>query len=521
MEVNRKDMIQEEMSIQYRPAFHFSPAANFLNDPNGLLFSQRTNTYHLYYQYNPTDVIAGNTHWGHATSPDLYHWVDEAIALYPTSDGALAFSGSMVNDVNNTSGLFPSNVSEKFVAVYTQAQQDKQVQAIAYSLDGGLSFSQYEKNPVLDLDEVNFRDPQVQWFEPESKWLMTVVLSREHKVEFYESQDLKSWKKLSELTIGIRGVDYECPNLVPLRNKDTGGVNWVLFISVNPGMPLGGSGTQYIIGDFDGKTFTPLNGTAVTNFVDMAKDNYALQYFNRDHLKLADEDIDNATYVGWFGNWQYCQTVPTGSWRGAMTSPRKISVKRNWMNDVALVQEPRDLDVIRTNLSSHHNISLRGQNVSEPLRKTKAVPLQNVTAATEVVVEGSFSSASKAPQPGSYRLQVDIQNDSGETLQLGVDVLTGQLWIDRSQLRNFDDPFFTGKFSAASISPTQHIKWQILLDGSLLELYADDGFIVASVEFFAKNPLTEIQLSLKGEGSFSGTLTQTALKKTVQRATLP
>lgn len=508
------------MSVQYRPVFHFSPATNFLNDPNGLIFSQHTNTYHLYYQYNPTGVIAGNQHWGHATSPDLYHWVDQPIGIYPTSDDVKAFSGSLVNDVNNTSGLFPQDISEKFVAIYTQASPDKQVQAIAYSLDGGMSFTYYENNPILDLNTNSFRDPQVQWYEPESKWLMTVAASRNHKVEFYESKDLKFWNKLSELAIGFLGVDYECPNLVPVRNEDTNGTTWVLFISINPGMPLGGSGTQYIIGDFNGTSFTPLDNSGVTDFVDMAKDNYALQVFNRDHPKLTDEDIDNMTYVGWFGNWQYCQTVPTGSWRGAMTAPRKISVKRNWMNEMALVQKPRDLHLIRTNLTSKHSIEFLGHNDTQVIVKPKLFPLQNSTKATEIVIEGAFSKPLENARPGSYRLKLEIQN-SNESLQVGVDVMSGQLWVDRSRLRFFDDPFFTGKFSKASLSPTKHIKWQILLDGSLMELYADDGFTVASLIFFPQHPLTDIKVSLYGEGSFSGTLTQIPLKTTIQRLELP
>ena len=32
---------------------------------------------------NPTDIVAGNQHWGHATSDDLYHWVNQPIAIYP------------------------------------------------------------------------------------------------------------------------------------------------------------------------------------------------------------------------------------------------------------------------------------------------------------------------------------------------------------------------------------------------------------------------------------------------------
>src|SRR5580700_8152677 len=58
----------------YRPQYHFSPPIQFMNDPNGLVYSN--GIYHLYYQYNPLQLVAGNQSWGHATSTDLIHWVN-------------------------------------------------------------------------------------------------------------------------------------------------------------------------------------------------------------------------------------------------------------------------------------------------------------------------------------------------------------------------------------------------------------------------------------------------------------
>lgn len=108
--------INGDYTGQYRPQIHFSPPEFFINDPNGM-FVDDNGTWHLYYQYNPTDYVAGNQHWGHATSQDLYHWENQPIALFPPDENTFIWSGSAVTDPNNTSGFFPEQTNG-VVAIY-------------------------------------------------------------------------------------------------------------------------------------------------------------------------------------------------------------------------------------------------------------------------------------------------------------------------------------------------------------------------------------------------------------------
>src|SRR5690349_19276989 len=76
---------QEPYHDQYRPKIHFSPKEHWVNDPNGMVYSN--GIYHLFFQYYPDSTVWGPMHWGHAVSKDLVHWEELPIALYPDSLG--------------------------------------------------------------------------------------------------------------------------------------------------------------------------------------------------------------------------------------------------------------------------------------------------------------------------------------------------------------------------------------------------------------------------------------------------
>ena len=129
-----------------RPQFHFTPARNFMNDPNGLVYYE--GEYHLFYQHNPFGPAWGHMSWGHAVSRDLMHWQHLPVAL-PEADGVMIFSGSVVVD-RNTSG-FCAPGPTCLVAIYTGHRAGHQAQHVAFSNDRGRTWTKYAGNPVLDL----------------------------------------------------------------------------------------------------------------------------------------------------------------------------------------------------------------------------------------------------------------------------------------------------------------------------------------------------------------------------------
>ncbi|MBT2523162.1 GH32 C-terminal domain-containing protein [Arthrobacter sp. ISL-28] len=248
---------------QYRPAIHFTPEKNWMNDPNGMVY--HNGVYHLYYQHNPSGNTWGNMSWGHATSTDLTHWKEQPLAI-ATDDQQDIFSGSVVVDKNNTSG-FGSAANPPMVAIFTSAYKDAspykglQAQSLAYSLDEGQTWTKYSANPVLNRNSANFRDPKVFWYDSPNGggyWVMTAVEATEHKVLLYKSSNLKDWTPLSEFgPANATGGLWECPDLFPLAvDGDPANVKWVMVVNINPGGVAGGSAGQYFVGTFDGTTFT-------------------------------------------------------------------------------------------------------------------------------------------------------------------------------------------------------------------------------------------------------------------------
>lgn len=261
--VYQADTIMGESQIyteRNRPQYHFTTRRGWINDPNGLIYYQ--GKYHLYYQHNPVERDWENMHWGHAVSTDLLHWQEQPVALHPDTVGTI-FSGSAVVDYKNVSGLGRKG-EPALLAYYTAEHPRYQRQCMAYSLDGGQTFTKYAGNPIIDSharwQSHDTRDPKVFWYAPGNHWVM--VLNERDGHTIYTSTDMKTWEPTSHIT-GF----WECPELFEVAVEGRPDQKkWVMW---------GASGT-YMIGAFDGKRFTP-DGPKLCNLNGSA---YAAQVYN-------------------------------------------------------------------------------------------------------------------------------------------------------------------------------------------------------------------------------------------------
>lgn len=260
-----------------RPQFHFSPKRGWMNDPNGLVYYD--GEYHLFYQHypygsQPSLTANWQTHWGHAFSHDLVHWQELPVALYP-ENGLSLWSGSAVVDENNTAG-FQTGADKTLVALFTLADLKRMLtgkgrlftQGLAYSNDRGRTWTHYADNPVVPNVSPFNRDPKVIWYAPQKKWVMVLFLDRadyaghpeltpdkamdlyrdKSSYGFFSSTDLKHWEKLSEVRIP---GDAECPEFFEITvDGDPQNTRWIIAAAAG----------SYLIGSFDGATFTSESG---------------------------------------------------------------------------------------------------------------------------------------------------------------------------------------------------------------------------------------------------------------------
>jgi fructan beta-fructosidase len=223
------------LSQKYRPQYHFSPATGWIGDPDGLVY--KNGLFHLYW-------------WGHATSPDLVHWKEEPRPMKGDNTAFSFFSGSVAIDNQNTSGFG----KESFIAVFTRhfrGDSLPETQILAVSQDTGKFYHFFEGNPVLDINKVYFRDPQVFWHTPSSMWKMVVTVPDVQQIQIFQSPDLKKWEYCSSFEgLGAKNSFWECPDLFELPVIGTNKKKWAMIIGRGPNR------VQYFIGEFDGKKFT-------------------------------------------------------------------------------------------------------------------------------------------------------------------------------------------------------------------------------------------------------------------------
>jgi len=427
---------------KYRPQFHFSARKHWLNDPNGLVFYD--GVYHLFFQHMPPGRPYAYKDWGHAVSTDLVHWRQLDSALTPHRELGGCWSGSVVVDVENTSG-FQAGAEKPVVAILTNGGgwnrepfgAPRNTQCLAFSTDGGRTFQYYENNPVIGHIKGYNRDPKVLWHAPTGRWVMVLYIE-DNDYSLFSSPDLKSWTRLSDIT--LPGT-IECPDLFELPvDADATIRRWVFW---------SGGGT-YLIGVFDGTTFhpqsPPLRG-------DYGADFYAAQTWS--HIPASD---GRTLQIAWMREGEY----PQMPFSQQMSFPTELSLRTT----------PEGLRLHRV-----------------PAREIAKLHRQERRWSNHTVSAHDNPFAGLAGD--SWHILLDME--PGSATAFGVKIRGYDVRYDVAARR------LSAVGCDAPVAPSHgRIRLEILVDRTSIEVFANDGAVVLSSCFLPPDADTSLALNVEG-----------------------
>lgn len=443
--ISYSDTFDTKNTENFRPVYHHNPVYGWMNDPNGMFY--KDGVWHLCFQYNPYGSQWENMTWGYSTSTDLVTWTAQSTVLEGDALGAI-FSGSSVVDKNNTAGFG----KDAIVAFYTSAGHS-QTQSMAYSTDGGKTFTKYEHNPIIVSTARDFRDPHVFWNAEAGFWNM--ILAAGQEMQIYSSANLKDWKYESSFghEYGNHGGVWECPDLMKMKVKGTDKEKWMLICNINPGGPFGGSATQYFIGQFDGHKFTCEDEPGETKWMDYGKDHYATVTFDNapDGRRCA---------IAWMSNWQYANQVPTKQFRSANSIVRDLGLFEYKGETYCSVLPAKEM------------AAARGARIKSPAE------------ACEIVVDLKGDA------------QITLRNAKGEKVVMTYDEREETFDMDRRRSGNVS---FSDAFPVVTASPTygKIRQMRIFVDRCSIEAFDADGKMAMTNLVFPTVPYDRI--TVKGK----------------------
>ena len=461
---------------KFRPTYHHTPLYGWMNDPNGMFY--KDGKWHLYYQWNPYGSKWQNMTWGHSSSEDLVNWTSEPVAIEPNGLGAV-FSGSSAIDHDNTAGFGKDAV----IAMYTSAGTS-QMQSLAHSNDDGTSFEIYPGNPVITL-ESEARDPNFFFNKETGEWNLVLAHALDHEVLIFSSKDMKNWDLKSAFgKVGaVEGV-WECPDLFPLEID--GKTKWVMLVNLNPGGVAGGSGIQYFVGDFDGKTFTAdtdADGKIPTKWLDYGKDNYAV-------VSWSDAPDNRRTVIGWMSNWQYAPDVPTQQFRSANTLPREVSLFTDDDGQIyaATTPSPEVRAIIEKPILSKRSVSLKSSSKSFNLPKAN---------------EGICVISMTIDAKDARSVELILKNNA-EKVIMTYDPTAATFAMDRAESGITD---FSVDFPAVTSAPTfssdGRLYLEIYIDRSSIEVFGNNGKFAMTNLVFPNAPYHTLEIKSEGTTKIS------------------
>lgn len=451
-----RELIDKANSSPYRQNFHIEGNTGFINDPNGCCYFD--GKYHLFHQWGP--LAYSKEHWlqgwYHWTSTDLVNWDAKGPGLIADSEYEThgSYSGS---------GL---GMGDHAILFYTGNTRQSDGGRIPYQIIAHLDKNNnvHKKFPpvikgVIPGYTAHFRDPKI-WLGKD-KYYAVIGTQRENltgTVTLFSSKDLNEWNFEGEIETPYKefGYMWECPNYLELDDKG-------ILIFCPQGLKQEGNKycNIYQCGYLVGNKIDSDNHILTTekNFVELDKgfDFYAAQVMQANGRTIL---------YGWMGISEMKYPTEEYGYCGCLTMPRELQLKDN-----KLIQLP--LPEIKNNrrLAIEEKLSFEKNDIQK-YRANFATELKIKVCVEDMKGMVKFYLMSDKAMENKTELILDFENNIIE--------------LDRS---NSGKPINIDYGSQRVLSEIlgKEIVLDIFIDRSSLEIFIDNGEIVASSRIFPED----------------------------------
>ena len=353
-----KDAAPKLNADPFRPAFHLTPPAGCMGDPNGGIYHD--GWYHIFYGLHPFAFHPGGWYWAHARSKDLLHWEHMKPTLTPPKEFGLQAIGS---------GSTIINVEGKPLAFYSQSREgEMEFWRATFDNDNLSTWNHIGKNPILTLNHPGlppfdkfWRDPYVFTTGGRTFLIACADLFDQNYVAIpiFEAKDddLTDWE-YKGILFEVPKHQYrnlEVPELIPLEDK------WIFMASTDAPIDR----VVYFLGDFDLENLT--YNIDYDGVID-----YSGHYYAQESIT---DDKGNLYLLSWIPGWDrdwlpYYMNEPLKTsnpiWNGCFSIPRKLELV-----DGQLRQSP--LEAIKQLRREYFTLSSRELPVSGPFTAIEVI----------------------------------------------------------------------------------------------------------------------------------------------------
>ncbi len=466
---------------KFQPQIHYSPAENWMGKP--CAFFHFRGKYHVFYEYNPSANVWGNIHWGHAVSNDLIHWQELPASLVPDKEKPI-LSGSVVVDMENSSGLGTKG-NPPFIAYFTQSGMNNvPIIAMTISMDEGKSWKKYtgDHGELNKMSKDYCSDPKVFWHKPTQQWIM--CLASDNRIKFFTSPDCIHWLYRSEFR-SIKDWDtgyWENPELVELKHPNSDESKWILLVTNRVG-PVGQAfGTEYIVGDFNGITFIPVQeATDLYSFwIDYGSD-------CSESVVCANAPENRKIMLSWMNSWAYSGSEPSGKWSGSLTFPRELSLIQNDELYLLSTIPVRELGKLHLNQKKIENCKIGVKPTQLFQHLLAGYP------AAEIRLKFDISGQDAISFPETYG--ITFRNSSNENYTINYNNIRKSFEIDRSNAADkMHTTAFAFKYNIYYKPQKQTFDWLIIVDRHSIEFFADGCRIAVTNTVYPSDPFDTLEL---------------------------